>query len=148
MSKQFKSCAKWPAGTCPGDYSEDEAGSREFCEAVAHRLMREGFGGNYRIFPLDTWVEELVDGKWVRQGPPPLPPMYYDRSFFVRLNLEEATDSFQAAQEAAEGDQPIDALSHQNDGYACYLQALTLLLSRDVPDLPNPLYRAVQHDFF
>lgn len=59
---KYKSVAKWPAGTCdwhPENLSEDEHDSKEFAFAICKRLHNHGFGGEEKIFPLETWVDEV-----------------------------------------------------------------------------------------
>ena len=53
----WTSNAEWPAGTCPSDRSDDTHATRRAAEAVCSILIKEGFGGNRRVFPLRTWVE-------------------------------------------------------------------------------------------
>lgn len=60
--KSFKSFAEWPPGTISGSstsISDDSHDTREQAEGVCRRLQCEGFGGNGKIFPIRTWVEEI-----------------------------------------------------------------------------------------
>ena len=61
--KKWKSCAMWPPGTCDSlnNYTEDEHHSRAAAEAVCQRLLEDGFGGDKKVFPLLTGVEEVRD---------------------------------------------------------------------------------------
>ena len=59
IDKPFKSVAMWPKGTIPfdGDRSEDSHETYTAAYQVCHRLCKEGFGGEGKIFPVGTWVE-------------------------------------------------------------------------------------------
>ena len=56
---RYKSCAKWPEGTCP--YSNDVTRVVEYNEDVAKGVCRaleqNGYGGEGKVFPFKTWVE-------------------------------------------------------------------------------------------
>ncbi len=61
---KFKSIAVWPAdaGLCLGNTaneSDDTHYSREQADAVCLALRTRGFGGDGKIFPLSTRVEEI-----------------------------------------------------------------------------------------
>jgi hypothetical protein len=61
---KYKSVAQWPEGTLNGyndDISEDKHFEYDEAYYVARRLKQEGFGGEGKIFPIDTWVEEIED---------------------------------------------------------------------------------------
>lgn len=66
----FSSCASWPKGTAEfsNDVTRDENGSWEQADTICSRLRREGFGGDGKVFPLRTWVEDK-DGKEVPRKP-------------------------------------------------------------------------------
>lgn len=57
---RYKSCAKWPEGTC--DFSNNVTRVVEpdkvAAEIVCKKLERSGFGGEGKVFPLKTWIEE------------------------------------------------------------------------------------------
>ncbi len=59
----FKSIAVWPHPAVQlgntANESDDTHDTREEAEAVCRMLRREGFGGEGKIFPLSTRVEEL-----------------------------------------------------------------------------------------
>jgi len=59
-AKKFKSVAIWPTGV--GIHiteSSDTHDTREQAEAVCKMLRRDGFGGDGKIFPIETRVEEV-----------------------------------------------------------------------------------------
>ena len=60
--RRFTSVAVWPNGTlCDGlDISTDTHATREQAEAVCSLLAKEGLGGEGKIFPLSTRVEEAA----------------------------------------------------------------------------------------
>ena len=51
--------AQWPKGTIAGgnDITSDEHLTVGAANAACERLERKGFGGEGKIFPLNTWVE-------------------------------------------------------------------------------------------
>lgn len=58
--------ARWPEGTIIGgpDVTSDTHETFEQAQAVCLLLKREGFGGERKVFPVATWVEndsEYVD---------------------------------------------------------------------------------------
>lgn len=57
----WRSCAEWPAdaGLCCDLVSKDEHHSEYAAQCVCNTLMREGFGGNRRIFPVRVWTERI-----------------------------------------------------------------------------------------
>lgn len=58
---RWKSIAVWPSGTCQGNQSSDHHDTKEQAEGVAYLLKKNGFGGDRKIFPVQTFVEpELV----------------------------------------------------------------------------------------
>ena len=60
--RKFMSVAVWPNGTiCDGtDISTDTHTTREQAEAVCSLLRQHGFGGDGKVFPISTQVEEVV----------------------------------------------------------------------------------------
>lgn len=58
----FTSNAEWPAGTIAGgcDISTDNHDTEAQAQGVCRGLMEKGFGGEGRIFPVRTWVEDLT----------------------------------------------------------------------------------------
>ncbi len=63
---RFRSVAIWPFdGPEPislgntANRSDDWHTLQDEASAVCQRLRRQGFGGNRRVFPLTTWVEEV-----------------------------------------------------------------------------------------
>lgn len=63
LPMKFLSVARWPAGEVslgdPRNESRDTHDTREQAQAICDRLRREGFGGDGKIFPLETRVEEI-----------------------------------------------------------------------------------------
>ena len=58
---RWTSNAQWPESVNTGrtdHVSTDDHGTREMAEAVCDALMREGLGGERKIFPVKTWVEK------------------------------------------------------------------------------------------
>lgn len=55
--KKFKSLASWP----DGQETSDKHHTREQAEGVCRLLRQEGYGGDRKMFPVATWVEELED---------------------------------------------------------------------------------------
>lgn len=68
---KFSSCAQWPAGTATfsNDVTKDENGTWALANGIAQRLRREGFGGDRKVFPIRTWVEDETGREW------PIDPM-------------------------------------------------------------------------
>lgn len=63
-AKQFSSNAEWPDSVklgCIPNVSTDKHDSEKMAQAVCDRLKECGFGGEGKIFPIRTWVEELSD---------------------------------------------------------------------------------------
>jgi hypothetical protein len=60
-SARWKSCAKWPhtLGFLNSDTTTDEHDIKEQAEAVCMMLERDGLGGEGRIYPESTWVEQV-----------------------------------------------------------------------------------------
>lgn len=59
-----RSNAEWPRGTlaCQDEQvTTDNHASREAADAVCSKLVREGFGGGRKIFPLRVWTSESVE---------------------------------------------------------------------------------------
>ena len=66
MHNPYQSNAEWPAGTITGKESQistDTHSTRQAAESVCRMLERDGFGGEGKIFPLRTWVSDLI-GPW------------------------------------------------------------------------------------
>ena len=61
----FKSIAKWPRGFVnlgnTQNESDDTHATREQAQAVCDMLEARGFGGDGKIFPLETRVEEIQE---------------------------------------------------------------------------------------
>ena len=60
--KLFRSFARWPAGTHFGeqcDVTSDDHFTEAEANGVGDLLKQNGYGGNGRIFPLETWVIPL-----------------------------------------------------------------------------------------
>ena len=60
--QEYRSNAQWPKGTCGGhrgDCSSDIHWSKGCAEGVCALLEREGFGGEGKVFPIKTWVDEV-----------------------------------------------------------------------------------------
>lgn len=61
----YYSCARWPHPAiqlgCIANVSSDMHSTREAAQAVCDRLRREGFGGEGKDFPLETWVACSTD---------------------------------------------------------------------------------------
>ena len=59
----YKSIAKWPYPEVRLGNSENESSdthsTRQAAESVCKRLLREGFGGDGKIFPISVRVEEI-----------------------------------------------------------------------------------------
>lgn len=61
---KFKSKAQWPAivAACHGtSITTGEHETYEEARATCDRLERDGLGGDAKIFPISTWVEECDD---------------------------------------------------------------------------------------
>lgn len=65
--KVWESCAKWPATVVglgdPDNVSRDKHSTREAAETVCRMLVRDGFGGDHKVFPLKVWV--ALEGQMV-----------------------------------------------------------------------------------
>lgn len=64
MTKQYKSHAQWPEGTLCGynnDVSNDSHYSYREAYNVCAMLEEQGFGGEGKVFPVDTWVTDRVE---------------------------------------------------------------------------------------
>lgn len=65
--KVYKSNAQWPVEVYKGVYgdgiSTDSHGTEGEAKAVCRRLESEGFGGDKEVFPIKTWVTEIVGEK-------------------------------------------------------------------------------------
>ena len=59
-SARWLSCARWPhtLGFLNNNTTTDEHDTKEQAEAVCMMLTRNGLGGEGRIYPLQTWVEQ------------------------------------------------------------------------------------------
>jgi len=59
---KFSSNAEWPEevniGKIP-NVSTDEHRDKETANWICLQLQRHGFGGEGKIFPIKTWVEEI-----------------------------------------------------------------------------------------
>ena len=55
--KVFYSCAIWPNG----QFTEDKHCSKEVALSVIRLLESEGWGGNGRTFPTETYVKEIEE---------------------------------------------------------------------------------------
>ena len=60
---KYKSCVEWPEGSVPAiqDYSEVTHDSLAEAEAVITMLKNDGFGGDGKLFPVDTGIVELTE---------------------------------------------------------------------------------------
>lgn len=76
--RYFKSIARWPRGFVnlgdPNNESEDTHGTREQAQAVCDMLEARGFGGDRRIFPISTRVEEVIEPPLTPDQPPQTEP--------------------------------------------------------------------------
>lgn len=62
--KKYKSHAVWPVeAKVHGNHSEDGHDTYAAAYAVCKRLLKEGLGGQGKIFPTGTWVEGPIDEK-------------------------------------------------------------------------------------
>lgn len=62
QSSKWKSIAVWPKEVCLGSCSNESTDvheSEEAAQAVCELLEKHGFGGDGKIFPLSTRVEQL-----------------------------------------------------------------------------------------
>ena len=57
-SVRWKSFARWPHSD-DTHMTVDKHDTKEQAEAVCKRLGEEGWGGEGKIFPIKTWVEEI-----------------------------------------------------------------------------------------
>lgn len=60
-NKLFKSCAQWPFTLEVGSedhITKDLHYTRKEAECICSLLEKEGFGGEGKIFPIKTWIEE------------------------------------------------------------------------------------------
>jgi hypothetical protein len=59
---KWLSCAEWPPGTlCNADGSDlstDTHMTEEQALSISKALRRTGFGGEGKVFPVRTWIEE------------------------------------------------------------------------------------------
>lgn len=60
-ASSWKSCARWPVtlGFLENQVTTDTHATREQADAVCQMLKRDGLGGEGRIFPEETWTEEV-----------------------------------------------------------------------------------------
>lgn len=60
-ASRWKSCARWPVtlGFLNNQVTTDTHDTREQADAVCQMLSRDGLGGEGRIFPEETWTEEV-----------------------------------------------------------------------------------------
>lgn len=56
MLRRYLSCAEWPSG----EITRDRHKTREMAQAVCDGLERMGWGGDGLVFPLRTWIEEVM----------------------------------------------------------------------------------------
>jgi len=63
MNKEFVSKAQWPVGTAEwcNNITSDEHYTKEEAIGVCRLLERDGFGGERKIFPIKTWVENIEE---------------------------------------------------------------------------------------
>ena len=56
---KYISVAQWPPGTLhfSNDISTDKHNTQEQAEVVCKMLEEDGFGGEGKIFPVQTWVQ-------------------------------------------------------------------------------------------
>lgn len=63
----WKSVAEWPAGTIlqrrANDITVDFHETEPAARAVCRMLERDGLGGEGKIFPIRTWVENLTPAR-------------------------------------------------------------------------------------
>jgi len=62
--KNFRSHARWPENTIAfsmngTQITTDNHNSEEEAQAVCNILEREGYGGNDKVFPVETWVTPI-----------------------------------------------------------------------------------------
>ena len=68
---KYKSIAHWPASAgLEGNKSEDTHDTAEQAEAVCRMLVAQGLGGEGKVFPITTEVEQinLHDQEWRAVG--------------------------------------------------------------------------------
>ena len=55
---------------CNSDITSDEHDTKEQAQAVCDILKREGYGGDRKMFPVETWIEEKNESMLVwKYGP-------------------------------------------------------------------------------
>jgi hypothetical protein len=62
--KQYKSIAEWDYSICIDEGNEftiDFHETEEQAQAVCKMLERDGYGGEGKIFPIETWVEKIKE---------------------------------------------------------------------------------------
>ncbi|MDZ8119532.1 hypothetical protein [Pontiella agarivorans] len=61
--KRFRSHAQWPEGSVmqkkAKDHTMDCHATEAAAQAICRMLERDGLGGEGKIFPIKTWVEDL-----------------------------------------------------------------------------------------
>ncbi len=70
MALQFRSVARWPLNVgisldSPNNESSDIHNFSLLARAICARLEREGFGGDGKIFPLETRVEMVLPAHFI-----------------------------------------------------------------------------------
>ena len=62
--KHYKSHAEWPIGTCDSmdNHTEDDHDTAGQAEGVCEMLAEDGFGGDKKVYPIRTWVEDMFTG--------------------------------------------------------------------------------------
>jgi len=62
--KIYRSKAQWPDGSIKqpraNDITTDFHSSLSFAKAVCKMLETDGLGGDGKIFPIITWVDEII----------------------------------------------------------------------------------------
>jgi hypothetical protein len=70
--QRFISHAQWPEGVIrqkrANDHTIDVHATEEACRAVCRMLERDGLGGEGKIFPLKTWIEDTLDPEDTKKG--------------------------------------------------------------------------------
>jgi len=64
-ASKWRSCSRWPVtlGFLENQLTTDTHDTREQADAVCQMLKRDGLGGEGRIFPEETWIEEVKPQK-------------------------------------------------------------------------------------
>ena len=62
--KRYKSHAQWQTGVCDSmdNHTCDNHDTPEQAHGVCKMLAKEGFGGDNKVYPIRTWVEDTLTG--------------------------------------------------------------------------------------